>query len=469
MLKEYENLDAVAIAELIKAGDVSQTEVMEAAITRAEERNPALNAIIAPLFEDARSLAKTEAEGPLAGVPFLIKDIAYLKDVPCTYGSRLWQNFVPDHDAELIARFKKAGLNIFGKTNTPEVGLACTTEPVLFGPTHNPWNLEHTPGGSSGGAAAAVAAGILPAAHATDGGGSIRIPASCCGLVGLKPTRGRTSLGPDIGEGWGSMSTAHVVSRSVRDSAALLDVTHGPAVGDPYHAPYFGGRYLDEVKNPDHPLRIAVDRIPVNDRQMDPEVAEGLDNVARLCESLGHNVEERSFEYDREALGNATSALVIANVRNNVNARAEMLGIEPSLDVIEQYTHLMVTLGEQITGEIYAASINCIHRVTRQLEIFFLDYDLILSPTLLTPPPKLGYMDTDSPDFDTYGEHFNSFWGFTNLYNATGNPAISLPLHWSADNLPVGIQFVAPWGGEDRLFNIAAQMEEALPWFDRRP
>tara|TARA_R110002072_G_scaffold64_15_gene512 strand:- start:2290 stop:3720 length:1431 start_codon:yes stop_codon:yes gene_type:complete len=467
--KEYEQYDALGLKTLMDQEQVSASEVMESAIARANERNPSINAIVTPLYDAARSAAAEKLEGPLAGIPFLIKDLAYVKDVRCSFGSRLWKDFIPDHDGEIVSRYRKAGLVIMGKTNTPEVGLACTTEPMLFGPSKNPWDLSRTTGGSSGGAAAAVAAGILPVAHATDGGGSIRIPASCCGLVGLKPTRGRTPLGPDVGEGWGGMASAHVVSRSVRDSAAFLDATHGPARGDPYCAPYFAGSFLEMLERNPGKLKIAVDRNAINLSQPHPEVADALTAAAALCESLGHRVEEKSFEYDRESVGMAASALVLTNVRNNVLRRAELLGIKATTEVIEPYTELLVNLATEMSGETYARSIFTIHAATRQIEEFFTQYDLILSPTVLMPPPSLGFMDTSSTDFETYSEHFGQFWGYTNLYNATGNPAISLPLSWSSDNLPIGMQFVASMGNESLLFQISRQLEEAVPWFNKRP
>jgi len=464
---EYEQHDALGLKALIDNREVSPTEVLEAAISRAEKSNPDINAIVTPLFEEAREVAAAKSEGPLAGIPFLIKDLAYMKDVRCSFGSRLWQDFIPAHDADIVSRYRKAGLVIFGKTNTPEIGLACTTEPVLFGPARNPWDLTRSTGGSSGGAAAAVAAGILPVAHATDGGGSIRIPASCCGLVGLKPTRGRTPLGPDVGEGWGSMATAHVVSRSVRDSAAFLDATHGPAPGDPYHAPHFTGSFLEAMARHPGRLKIAIDPDAINLNQPHTEVAEALQRTAELCAALGHDVDEQRFEYDRETVGTAASNLVLTNVRNNVLRRAELLGVPVTTDLIEPYTELLVNLASDISGESYARSMFTIHAATRQIETFFNDYDLILSPTLLQPPPALGYMDTSSTDFETYNAHFNQFWGYTNLYNATGNPAISLPLAWSSENLPIGMQFVASTGNESLLLQISRQLEEAAPWFNR--
>jgi Asp-tRNA(Asn)/Glu-tRNA(Gln) amidotransferase A subunit family amidase len=407
--------------------------------------------------------------GPLAGVPFLIKDLNYVKGVRCTMGSRLWADFVPDHDAEIVRRYREAGLVLIGKSNTPEVGLAATTSPVLLGTCRNPWNLERTPGGSSGGAAAAVAAGIVPAAHATDGGGSIRIPASCCGLVGLKPTRARTPLGPDVGEGWGGMSAGHVVSRSVRDSALLLDLTHGPARGDPYCAPPFEGSFLAALAEDPPPLRIAIDLTPVAGGTLHPEVIEGVNNATRLLESLGHHVETRSPDFDRRAFLQATDTLVLANVANSVFNRAAALGVELTTDLVENLTYRLAKFGQMMTADRYAKSVHHIQSVGRQIETFFETHDIILSPTLLQPPVAIDYLDTDSTDAETYGRRFTSFWGFTSLYNATGEPAISLPLHRSKDGLPVGIQLAAPFGEEARLLRIANQIERAVGGFMALP
>jgi len=465
---DYVACDAVGLADLIRRRDIRAGEAVEAAIARAEAVNGTINAIVTETFEAALAAASA-ADGPLAGVPFLVKDLTYVAGVPCSYGSRLWRDFVPDHDADLVARYRRAGLAFLGKSNTPEVGLAATTESVHLGACRNPWDPGRTPGGSSGGAAAAVAAGILPAAHATDGGGSIRIPASCCGLVGLKPTRARTPLGPDVGEGWGSMAVGHVVSRTVRDSATLLDLTHGPARGDPYCAPHFPGSFLEASREPPAALRVAVDLTPVSGGAVHEECLRGVRETAALLESLGHRVEEVSPEFDRENFTLATGTLVVANVANNVYARAEAQGVAVTPDVVEWHTFRMAEAGRQVSADLYARSINLIHATGRQLERFFEDWDLILSPVLLQPPVALGYMDTNDPDGDTYGRHFNAFWGFTSLYNATGQPAISLPLHWTPEGLPVGMQFAAPFGGEALLLQLATQLEQARPWFDRRP
>jgi amidase len=466
---EYLKQDATALAELVRTGAVSAREVVEAAISRSETVNPRINAVVTPMFEAAHAQIRTGVSGALGGVPFLIKDLNFVKGVRCSFGSRLWSDFVPDHDAEIVTRYRKAGLVLLGKSNTPEVGLAATTESVFLGPCHNPWDLRRTAGGSSGGAAAAVAAGIVPVAHATDGGGSIRIPASCCGLVGLKPTRGRTPLGPDVGEGWGGMAVGHIVSRSVRDTTLMLDLTHGPAKGDPYHAPAFSGSFLDGLARDPGPMRVAVDLLPVSGGPVHEECRAAVGHTATLLESLGHHVETASPNFDRNLFMRATDTIVLANVANNIYARAERLGVKAGPENVEQLTLRLTQIGRTITADLYARAILHIHAIGRVMETFFDSYDLILSPTLLRPPVPLGFLDTNSEDGETYGERFRSFWGFTSLYNATGEPAISLPLHWSEDGLPIGVQLAAPFGDEARLLKVAAQIERAVGGFNRRP
>jgi amidase len=471
MMDNYRDYDAVGLAELISKGEVTASEVIETAIAVAEKYNPTLNAIVTDMYEAAREQAKNPIPGPLSGVPFLIKDLNMVKDVPSSMGSRLWDNFVPDHDGEIVARYRKAGLVLMGKTNTPEIGLAATTESIKLGPCRNPWNLDRTTGGSSGGAGASVAAGILPAAHATDGGGSIRIPASCCGLVGLKPTRGRTPAGPDVGEGWGSMASNNVVSRSMRDSAILLDLTHGPAEGDPYHAPYFDGSYFNEHTVPPGKLKIGVDLNPASGiTEVHEECLLGVKNTIELLESLGHEVVDINLDFDRGLFSTATHLLVVANVANTVQTRADYLGLnEVGLDDIESVTLGSKQLGETFSAAEYAKATSIIHQTSRYIESRFQEFDLILSPTLLQPPVPLGYMNTNDGDHEKYGDRIQSFWGFTHLYNGTGNPAISLPLHQTKGGLPVGMQFAASFGNELLLLQVGAQLEQAAPWFQRVP
>ena len=466
---DYLQCDATKLSELVREGAISALEVTQAAIARAEAVNPRINAVVTPMYEAAIKLARSGVSGPLSGVPFLIKDLNYVKGVRCCFGGRLWRDFVPDHDAQIVTRYREAGLMLLGKSNTPEIGLAATTESVFLGACHNPWDLSRTAGGSSGGAAAAVAAGIVPVAHATDGGGSIRIPASCCGLVGLKPTRARTPLGPDAGEGWGGMAVGHVVSRSVRDTALLLDLTHGPAKGDPYRAPAFTGSFQDGLSKDPSPLRIAIDLVPVSGGRIHEECRTAVQRAAVLFESLGHRVETASPDFDRTSFVRATDTLVLANVANNIYTRAEKLGVVAGPENVEQLTLRLAQIGRAISADLYAKAINYIHATGRLMDSFFDSYDLILSPTLLQPPVPLGFLDTNSEDGETYAERFRSFWGFTSLYNATGEPAISLPLHWSADGLPVGVQLAGSFGNEALLLQVAAQIERAVDGFNRRP
>ncbi len=475
MLDDYSKFDAIDLVNLIQSKDAKSSEVIEAAIKRAEAVNPYLNAIVTPMFAEALEEAKIcddlSSNAPLAGVPFLIKDLTMVKDVRCTMGSRLYENFVPDHDAEIVKRYRQAGLIIMGKSNTPEVGLAATTESVMLGSCKNPWDLTKTSGGSSGGAAAAVAAGILPVAHASDGGGSIRIPASCCGLVGLKPTRGRTPLGPDVGEGWGSMATAHVVSRTVRDSALMLDMTHGAALGDPYHAPYFEGAYLAATKQAPKQLRVGLNMSPASGvGSADPECVAAITSTISLLEELGHRVEVMALGLDEALFSAATHILVCANAANSLQSRVRALGLASlSSDFIEANTMRCAKLGATFSAEDYARAVATIHAAGRQVEGLFQQYDLILSPTLLQPPVPLGFMATNDDDQEKYSRNIQQFWGYTHLYNATGNPAISLPLHWSKDDLPVGVQFAAAFGNEALLLQISAQLEQARPWKNRSP
>lgn len=467
---EYERFDALGLAELVRAGEVTPGELVQEAISRTEAINPTINAVVTELYDEALDAAsRSVPQGLLAGVPFLIKDLAYVKGARCSFGSRLFGDFVPDHDAELVRRYRDAGLLIFGKTNTPEVGLAATTEGVFLGTCRNPWNTEFTPGGSSGGAGAAVAAGILPAAHATDGGGSIRIPASCCGLVGLKPTRARNPLGPDIAEGWGSMSTAHVVTRSVRDSAAFLDIAQGAALGDPYCAPPAEGSYLEAHRAEPQRLRIAMDLNAVTGAKVDAACVEAVERAAKLCEDLGHTVEEASPDYDRPTFSQATGTIVAANVAHTIYSRAQALGKEPTLDEVERLTLRTAEGGRAIPAHVYVRAMGAIHQTGRILAAFCEHYDVMLTPTLVSPPVPIGWLNPNMEDLDTYSERFGKFWGFTNLHNATGQPAISLPLHWTEDGLPVGVQFAAAFGNELMLLRLARQLEQAAPWFDKRP
>jgi Asp-tRNA(Asn)/Glu-tRNA(Gln) amidotransferase A subunit family amidase len=468
---EYHRYDAVGLAELVRRREVTPDELLNAAIARAETSNPAVNAICLPMYEEARSaIAGGLHEGPFTGVPFLLKDLyAMVAGAPLTNGSALFADFVPDRDSELVVRYRRAGLIVFGRTSSPELGLCYTTEPSLYGPTRNPWNLDRVAGGSSGGSAAAVAAGIVPAAHASDGGGSIRVPASCCGLFGLKPTRGRNPAGPLLGEGWAGMSTAHAISRSVRDSAALLDVSSGPDVGDPYWAPPPSRPFADEVGADPGGLRIAVSAEPPNGAAVHPDCIAAMEDAARLCADLGHHVEPATPPYEPEVMDEATSAIVGANVRATIEQRAAVLGRDPSADDVERMTWALAELGVGVDGAAYVKAIQTMHGIGRRIGHWFLDYDVLLTPTLAKPPIPIGALDMMTEDREVYRDQIRSFVAFPVLSNVTGAPAMSVPLYWNAEDLPIGVQFVGRFGDEATLFRLAAQLEAARPWAARRP
>jgi amidase len=469
---DFDNYDGLGLAELVRREDISAKELLDAAIARVDAMNPVLNAIVTRMDEHGRAaIASGLPSGPFTGVPYLLKDLGALyTGAPTSYGSAFFTDNPADHDSEITARLKRAGLVIFGKTNTPEMGLAPSTEPRRFGPTRNPWNLEYTAGGSSGGSAAAVAAGIVPMAHATDGGGSIRIPASCCGLVGLKPTRARNPLGPDAGEGWGGASVGHAVTRTVRDSAALLDATSGPDVGDPYWAPPPARPFLEEVGHAPGRLRIALTTSAFNGHMVDPQCADAARAAAKLCASLGHTVEEARPEIDSQAVAQATRIVIGANVRAALEARAAALGRPFTEKDVERETWSRATDGGTFTAWEYARSIGVIHRTGRVVARFFTTYDVLLSPTMCRPPQRLGVMDMSGSDPAAYLDAVLACIGFTSLFNSAGNPAISLPLASSKqEGLPIGVQFAARFGDEATLFRLGAQLEAAQPWADRRP
>jgi amidase len=468
---DYEAYDALGMAELVRRGEVTPVELLDAAIERVEARNPVLNAVVMPMYAEARSRIRSGLpHGPLRGVPFLIKDLGlFYKGFATTFGSRLYADAIADHDSTLVTRYLKAGLVIFGKTNTPEFGITVTTEPRLYGPCRNPWDPTRTSGGSSGGAAVAVAAGMVPAAHASDGGGSIRIPASCCGLFGLKPTRGRIPAGPQVGEGWNGLSSDHVITRSVRDSAALLDVAAGPSVGDPYWAPPAAGPFLDEVGRPPGVLRIAFTTTAPTGVAVDAQCAAAVHDAARLCAELGHTVVEDAPAFDFELFQLATVTIIDANTRAMIAARAQALGREVSAEEVEYVTWRSAESGQSKSAVEYIQAVQTIHCTSRQVAPFFERYDILLSPVLLQPPVPLGFLDTQSEDVRTYMQHLFSFFGFTGLFNATGQPSMSVPLYWTPDPLPVGLLFSARCGAEAVLFRLAAQLEQARPWNDRRP
>jgi len=469
MIAEYETLDALAIADLVRRGEVTALEVTETAIALIEERNPALNAVVADLFDQARqALADGLPEGPFSGVPYLFKELVVsVAGAPTTYASRLFSDNRAAFDSELVTRCRKAGMVVLGKTNSSEFGLQPVTEPHLFGAARNPWNLERSPGGSSGGAAAAVAAGMLPVAHATDGGGSIRIPASCCGLFGLKPTRARITAGPETGEGLAGLASQHAVSRSVRDSAALLDATAGPMPGDPYFPSPPPRSYVEEASRDPSPLRIALSLAAPNGAAIHPDCVAATVDAARLCEALGHVVEEASPEFDVAAVERAFMAAFQANTMVNVGRATG--GSLPPEGSVEPMTRAIAGRGLAMSAPDYIRQIQTLQRETRRIARFFVDHDVWLTPTLATPPPPIGAFAAAREDVDLWLSALMAFTPFTYLSNVTGQPAMSLPLGMSADGLPVGCHFVARYGEEGLLFSLAGQIERARPWAARRP
>jgi amidase len=470
-MKDFESYDALGLAELVRKGETSADELLDAALERVESRNPALNAVNMVWADAARSAIRAGLpDGPFRGVPFLLKDLhAQAAGMPVTYGSRLFANFVSESDSELTLRYRRAGLVIFGRTTSPELGLTATTESTLWGVTRNPWNLGHTSGGSSGGASAAVSAGILPAAHASDGGGSIRIPASCCGLFGMKPTRARVPSGPHQGEGWGGMSTAHAITRSVRDSAALLDATQGPDLGTPYHAPAPERPYLAEVTSAPGRLRIAMQTETFNGAPTHPDCVAAVEDAAALCEKLGHHVERARLAVDAAALGRAAQVLISANVQATTEDAAAAQGRELTTDLVENITFFMVQGARTATAADYARAVRTIHAVGRAVEQFFSRYDVLLTPTMATPPLPIGALSLSNAPSAEFIGNLAACTGFTQLFNAAGQPAMSVPLSWNAAGLPIGTQFAARFADEATLYRLAGQLEQARPWRDRRP
>jgi amidase/6-aminohexanoate-cyclic-dimer hydrolase len=470
--KEYEDYDAMGLAALIRQRQVTLQELLDAAIERVVARDAEINAVVTEMYDQARAaIAAGLPDGPFTGVPFMLKDLGMLyAGVRTSNGSRIFADFVPDHDSTLVERYKAAGLVIMAKTNTPELGIAATTEPQLFGPTRNPWRLTHSAGGSSGGAAAAVAAGYLPMAHATDGGGSIRIPAANCGLFGLKPSRGRNPMGPDIGEGIAGMATGHCVSRSVRDSAALLDVTQGPAAGDPYAAPALERPLLHEVGVSPGRLRIAVCTTDYLGHAIHPACAAAVTSAAQLCASLGHDVEEARPDFSGLPLNRAWRVIPAANLWLNVHARARALGRMPVPGDVEPITWAWMQEGRTFTAADYMETVTTMHAIGRRMGTFLERYDLLLTATLAKPPLKLGEMDMTSEDVDRYVSFlFDEVAPLTPLFNQTGGAAMTVPLAWTDEGLPVGVQFGGGLGDEPKLIRLAAQLEQAQPWATRRP
>jgi Asp-tRNA(Asn)/Glu-tRNA(Gln) amidotransferase A subunit family amidase len=468
---DYEQYDALGLADLVRRQKITPRDLLEAAIERVETRNPAVNAVIMRAYDYGRqAIADGLPDGPLRGVPFLMKDLTSpVAGLAMTRGSAFFADTPPaSADSEHVKRLKRAGLVIFGRTNTCELGLSLTCEPRLYGPTRNPWDVTRISGGSSGGAAAAVGARMLPIAHASDGFGSIRAPAACCGLVGLKPTRGRNTFAPFVGEGLGGCSTEHAVTLTVRDTAALLDATCGPGPGDPYVAPPHARPYLEEVGANPGKLRIAWTSAAPNGVRVDPECASVLADTVRLCADLGHHVEQRDPEIDRAAV--VPTFLTLASANTVVNLASHPTAGRPAREgEVERITWLTGKMGEKVSAADYVRATQTAHRLGRQMAAFHSDWDVLLTPGLSTLPVKLGWLDMMMDDVDEYWRRVFTFSPFTVWFNLTGQPALMLPVGQSTGGLPLAVQLVARYGDEATLLRLGAQLEAARSWFGRKP
>ena len=468
---DLSSIDGLGLAELVKTGDVTPAELLEATIDRIERLNPRLNCIVDRLDLQAREAASGELpNGSFSGVPFLLKDLlAAYAGAPLTEGSKFLDGYVPDHDSELVRRLKASGLVIVAKTNTPEFGILGTTEPELFGPVQNPWDTSRTAGGSSGGSAAAVAAGIVPMAHANDGGGSIRIPASCCGVFGLKPTRARNPLGPDHGDLMSGLVAEHAVTRSVRDSAALLDATAGPDLGDPYWAPPAGGSFLEEVGKDPPKLRIALSVEAPTAVPVQRDCVDAARNAADLCEELGHRVEEARPALEPQHLAEAFDVVWACGVAASIEGWGRRRGRGVDEGCVEPLSWEIYQYGRKKLGVDYLLAVGELQRMARTIAQFHQMYDIWLTPTLSAPPMTLGWFDS-TPENPLRGyERDAEFCPFTPVQNFTGQPAMSVPLWWNSEELPVGVHFAARFGEEATLFRLASQLEQARPWKHRWP
>jgi amidase len=488
---EYPDYDGLGLAELVRQKQVSPLELVDAAIERIERYNPALNAVVCKMHEAARDTAKKPLpDGPFAGVPMLLKDLlSTVEGVPTSRGNKLWKNIPARQDSELVRRWKKAGVILLGKTNTPEFGLTPFTESLTFGPARNPWDTSRTPGGSSGGSAAAVAARMVPLASGGDGGGSIRIPASACGLFGMKPTRGRTPIGPEIGQAWNGFAIEHILSRSVRDSAAMLDATQGSDIGAPYAAPALGS-FLEAVRQAPGKLRIAFSGKPLLGKNVSPEVLAGLASSVKLLQELGHELVEDAPLVDGEAFSLAFVKILAAEMRADIEEAARAAGKKVSVDDFDPSSFGLGMLGGALSAEVYASASRYLQKSARQVAQFFESYDMLLTPVLSQPPVEIGALQPAPAEkalisvlgringgnllkmlgiIKPLAAQTFEFMPWTPVFNVTGQPAMSAPLHWTESGLPVGMHFVGKFGDEASLFRLAGQLEQAHPWRDKIP
>ncbi len=487
---EYTRYDALGLADLVRRREVTALEVVDAAISRIERHDLRTHSVVQKLYDRARSTATRDlGDGPFAGVPFLMKDLlVQITGLATTEGSRMFARHRATHDSELVKRYHRAGLLLVGRSNTPEFGIPPYTEPELHGPTRNPWNLEHSPGGSSGGSAAAVAARLVPMAHGGDGGGSIRIPASCCGVFGLKPTRGRTPTGPDYGELWQGLAVEHVLSLSVRDSAAALDATHGPDVGAPYIAPAPSRPFLDEVTTEAPKLRVAFTERPLLAGEVHHDCKTAVRDAAKLLESLGHTVEEATPTVEAESLCEAFLVMLAGETAASIDAAGVTMQREPTPQDFERETWLLGTIGRSLSAADFAKATATLSRAGRQVGPFFERYDVLLTPTLGQPPARTGSLRASGLQamamevfkrlpvapllramIGPMAAQAFAYTPWTPVFNITGQPAMSVPLYWNAAGLPIGAHLVGRFGDEATLLQLAGQLERARPWANKVP
>ncbi len=470
-MKNYLDYDAVGLAQLVKTGEATPLELVEAAIARIEKVNERVNAVIHPMFESARAAAQGPLpEGPFTGVPFLVKDLlASVKGEPLAMGSKLMKEFVPTYDSEMVRRIRQAGFILIGKTNTPEFGLPPTTEPLAFGPTRNPWDLGCTSGGSSGGSAAAVAAGMVPAAHGNDGGGSIRIPAACCGVFGMKPTRGRFTLAPELGDYLSGFVVQGVLTRSVRDSAYWYDAIGGPALGDPYFPPTPKEPYAQSSTQDPGPLRIGFTSTPPLGGDASADSQAGVAATVKMLQGLGHHVEEKDISIDPGFFMENFVPIWTSGVAQSFDMIAQVRGTPVTANEVEPFTWALYEVGRSQSAANYLRAVQQCQLLSRTIAELFSSMDVWLTPTLGQPPLALGALDYVPEDPMRAFVRGKDFVPFTALCNVTGQPAMSVPLYWNGDGLPMGSHFVGRYGDEKTLFQLAAQLEKAHSWHQRRP
>jgi amidase/6-aminohexanoate-cyclic-dimer hydrolase len=470
-MEEYSKYDGLGLAELIRRKDVKPEELLDEAIRRTEKIDSQINAVVIKHHDFAkRQIAGGLPKGPFTGVPFLLKDITALAGTRSTYGSSAYREYVADQNSTIADRILKAGVAIFGKTAVPEFGALGPTESRLHGPTRNPWNLAYSAGGSSGGAAAAVAARIVPVAHASDSGGSTRIPASVCGLFGLKPTRARTPIGPDVGLGWASLvECPHVISVSVRDSAAMLDALSGPELTSPFRAPPTGRPFLDEVGRDPGRLRIAFTTKSPYGEHIDPEIAHEVREVASLLEDLGHDVEERAptLPFDPMEVGEVINGANLVALA--VRSAERRLGRPMTESDLEPLTLLRARNAQTGTAIDYVTAEQSISEISRSLVEFFATCEVFLCPTLCGPPIRIGELDPMSPDLAHIQEVRRRVWPMPIVFNMSGQPSMSMPLAWHKSGLPMGMMFSGRFGDEATLLRLAGQLEQARPWKSKMP